>query len=151
MAGIDNGTRGTYYFDAFESRKTSYIGAAQPNPSVTTITYLYDPLYRLKEANYSDGRYFRYTYDSVGNPTEYRNALPPPISSEFLGTTVQQYRYDPLERVVEAAGSYELSGRRHQRYTLSLTRDADGNVTAKSQYDATVKKAMPIVPQPIGC
>ena len=87
-----------------------------------------------------------YTYDSVGNPTEYRNALPPPISSEFLGTTVQQYRYDPLERVVGAAGSYELTGKRHQRYTMSLTRDADGNVTGKSQYDATVKKAMPAAP-----
>ena len=36
-------------------------------PVVTTINYVYDPLYRLTEANYSDGRYFRYTYDSVGN------------------------------------------------------------------------------------
>ncbi len=26
VAGIDTGTRGTYYFDAFESRRQSYIG-----------------------------------------------------------------------------------------------------------------------------
>jgi hypothetical protein len=26
VAGIDSGTRGTYYFDAFESRRTNYIG-----------------------------------------------------------------------------------------------------------------------------
>jgi hypothetical protein len=26
LAGIDGGTRGTYYFDAFESRRQTYIG-----------------------------------------------------------------------------------------------------------------------------
>jgi hypothetical protein len=26
IEGIDKGTRGTYYFDAFESRRTTYIG-----------------------------------------------------------------------------------------------------------------------------
>jgi hypothetical protein len=26
VAGIDNGTRGTYFFDAFESRRQTYIG-----------------------------------------------------------------------------------------------------------------------------
>ncbi|HSL29655.1 MAG TPA: hypothetical protein VK900_10680, partial [Anaerolineales bacterium] len=26
VAGIDDGTRGTYYFDAFESRRATYIG-----------------------------------------------------------------------------------------------------------------------------
>ena len=30
MSGIDSGTRGTYYFDAFESRRTTYIGPAVP-------------------------------------------------------------------------------------------------------------------------
>jgi hypothetical protein len=29
-AGIDTGTRGTYYFDAFESRRQTYIGPAEP-------------------------------------------------------------------------------------------------------------------------
>jgi hypothetical protein len=29
VAGVDSGTRGTYYFDAFESRRQSYIGPAQ--------------------------------------------------------------------------------------------------------------------------
>lgn len=33
----------------------------------TTITYNYDPLYRLAAADYDDGSYFHYTYDSVGN------------------------------------------------------------------------------------
>ena len=30
LAGIDAGTRGTYYFDAFEARRTSYIGPVVP-------------------------------------------------------------------------------------------------------------------------
>jgi len=37
VIGIDTGTRGTYYFDAFESRRLTYIGPAgsAPTPSVT--------------------------------------------------------------------------------------------------------------------
>jgi RHS repeat-associated protein len=32
-----------------------------------TITFSYDPLYRLTAADYSSGEYFHYTYDEVGN------------------------------------------------------------------------------------
>jgi YD repeat-containing protein len=32
-----------------------------------TIDYVYDPLQRLVEANYSDGTYYHYTYDANGN------------------------------------------------------------------------------------
>ena len=37
LAGIDTGTRGAYYFDAFESRRQTYIGPAviTPTPTVT--------------------------------------------------------------------------------------------------------------------
>jgi len=39
VAGIDKGTRGTYYFDAFESRRHTYIGpdpgGATPTPTAT--------------------------------------------------------------------------------------------------------------------
>ncbi|MCL4295968.1 MAG: hypothetical protein KJ077_09585 [Anaerolineae bacterium] len=35
VAGIDNGTRGTYYFDAFESRRLNYIGPAVSGQSAT--------------------------------------------------------------------------------------------------------------------
>jgi hypothetical protein len=37
VIGIDTGTRGTYYFDAFESRRLTYIGPAgsAPTPGVT--------------------------------------------------------------------------------------------------------------------
>jgi hypothetical protein len=32
-----------------------------------TINYTYDPLYRLTAAEYSDGKFYHYAYDSVGN------------------------------------------------------------------------------------
>ena len=35
VAGVDSGTRGTYYFDAFESRRQSYIGPADGLPTAT--------------------------------------------------------------------------------------------------------------------
>lgn len=36
VTGIDSGTRGTYYFDAFESRRQSYIGPAEGEPPSNT-------------------------------------------------------------------------------------------------------------------
>jgi hypothetical protein len=37
VASIDSGTRGTYYFDAFESRRQSYIGSVPPNSTAPDI------------------------------------------------------------------------------------------------------------------
>jgi hypothetical protein len=42
VAGIDTGTRGTYYFDAFESRRQTYIGPATGLPT-PTATYTATP------------------------------------------------------------------------------------------------------------
>ena len=42
---LDNGTRGTYYFDAFESRRNTYIGPVsgfmlvQPTPTDTPCNH----------------------------------------------------------------------------------------------------------------
>ncbi len=36
-------------------------------PLSVTINYVYDKLYRLEEANYSNNDYYHYTYDAVGN------------------------------------------------------------------------------------
>ena len=42
----------------------------QRNGTITTtvIRYIYDPLGRLTDANYSTGESFAYAYDAVGNP-----------------------------------------------------------------------------------
>jgi hypothetical protein len=37
VSGIDSGTRGTYYFDAFESRRQTYVGPAAPTEMPTPI------------------------------------------------------------------------------------------------------------------
>ena len=46
---------------------------ASPAVNATTISYIYDPLYRLTAADYSGGDYFHYTYDAVGNPVSLRS------------------------------------------------------------------------------
>jgi hypothetical protein len=150
VAGIDTGTRGTYYFDAFASRRQTYIGQASlfspgrskvfaaPAPvnrepvqpeaappalpvlgglasapaiplavseqAVTmTITYTYDPLYRLKRADYSDGAYFAYTYDAVGNR----------LTEGTAGGMVNVYTYDAANRLVSRDGvPYVWDGQR---------------------------------------
>jgi len=68
---------------------------------VTTITYSYDDLYRLSEADYS-GAYtatYGYAYDAVGNRTAYTTTI--------TGTTVITYQYDAANRLVE---SVEVGG-----------------------------------------
>jgi RHS repeat-associated protein/uncharacterized repeat protein (TIGR01451 family) len=76
--------------------------------STRVISYTYDPLYRLTDADYSSGESFAYTYDAVGN----RQAL-----TETLGVTptVHSYQYDDANRLVNVDG---------QAYTW----DDDGNL-----------------------
>ena len=60
---------------------------------VTTIAYTYDPLYRLTAANYTNGTYFRYKYDAVGNRL---------AQTTLTITTV--YTYDDANRLVNVGG-----------------------------------------------
>jgi YD repeat-containing protein len=59
-----------------------------PGYTETTITYDYDPLYRLTAADYSTGAFYHYTYDSVGNRLTQETGL---------GTT--NYVYDNANRL----------------------------------------------------
>ena len=43
------------------------VSAPYQQSGSVTIDYVYDPLYRITEANYSNGDYYHYTYDTVGN------------------------------------------------------------------------------------
>jgi RHS repeat-associated protein len=65
-----------------------------PAPQTVTINYVYDPLYRLKEANYSDGRYFHYTYDSVGNRLSEEKCILIGGCEDPLDPTITNYSYD---------------------------------------------------------
>jgi RHS repeat-associated protein len=82
----------------------NYAGPA-PQPLITTvITYTYDPLYRLTGADYSDGKFFHYTYDPVGNR----------LIQQTLGVT-NVYTYDAANRLTSVDG-------------LAYTWDANGNL-----------------------
>lgn len=61
-----------------------------PPPVMQTVTidYTYDPLYRLTAADYSDSRFYHYTYDAVGNRL---------TQQSHLGNDT--YTYDDLNRL----------------------------------------------------
>ncbi len=63
-------------------------------PVSRTITYTYDPLYRLTEANYSNNDYFHYTYDAVGNRLSQESSV------NGLSSTVS-YQYDTANRLAQ--------------------------------------------------
>ena len=73
-----------------------------------TITYDYDPLYRLTEANYSNSSYYHYTYDKVGNRLTQDTLL-----GGLPSTT--SYVYDDANRLTSVNG-------------VTYTWDANGNL-----------------------
>jgi RHS repeat-associated protein len=74
----------------------------QTNLTNTTITYIYDSMYRLTAADYDSGEFFHYTYDPVGNR----------LTQETLSGT-NTYVYDAANRLVEVDGvafSWDANG-----------------------------------------
>ncbi len=76
---------------------------------VRTITYTYDSLYRLTQADYSTGEAFAYAYDAVGN----RKAMT--TTTSLSGTLVTTYTYDIANRLTDR----EVSDSRAYTYTWS--------------------------------
>jgi len=85
-----------------------------------TITYTYDGLYRLVEADYSSGESFQYTYDAMGNRTAY--------TATITSTAVTTYSYDAANRLVNAGG-------------VTYTWDARGNLLADGVYTCILRQA----------
>jgi len=83
---------------------------------VRVITYRYDGLYRLVEADYSGGENFQYAYDAVGNRTAY--------TATITQTTVTTYTYDAANRLVNTGG-------------VPYTWDNRGNLLADGVYTYT--------------
>jgi YD repeat-containing protein len=77
----------------------------QGQPLTMTIAYTYDPLYRMKQASYSDGTVLKYTYDAVGNR----------LTEELTGGIVNSYIYDAANRLTSVDG-------------IAYTWDANGNL-----------------------
>ena len=63
------------------------------------ITYTYDPLNRLVEADYSTGEQFEYGYDEVGNRVALTSTTP------LSGTVVTTYTFDAANRLTDRAVS----------------------------------------------
>jgi len=80
-----------------------------------TITYTYDPLYRLAAADYSTGESFDYTYDAVGNVL---------TRTQTIGSqaTTTGYTYDTANQLVTALASNDPT-------TWYYTSDPNGRLT----------------------
>jgi YD repeat-containing protein len=61
-----------------------------------TQLIMYDNLKRVKEANYSNGDYYHYTYDAVGNRK---------TQTTKIGATISTvtYNYDHANRLIDVA------------------------------------------------
>jgi len=80
--------------------RTDYItvsGETTYTSTTRVITYTYDDLYRLTDADYSTGEQFEYAYDGVGNRTTLTQTL-------GVTPTVHSYQYDDANRLVSVDG-----------------------------------------------
>jgi RHS repeat-associated protein len=92
---------------ATETATSTPVGTSTFTPTPTgtpipsgpvIIDYVYDPLNRLTEANYSTSDYYHYTYDAVGNRL-----------SETTHLSITNYVYDDADRIDTVNGiSYDF-------------------------------------------
>jgi RHS repeat-associated protein len=95
-----------------------------------TITYDYDPLYRLTGADYSDGEWFAYVYDGVGNRT---------VMTDSTGVHI--YTYDPANRLTNVDGvtyTWDNRGNLLNNGVFTYTYDAAGRMVGAQSVTATL-------------
>jgi RHS repeat-associated protein len=137
---------------------THYITVSAAGELVTTtITYDYDPLYRLTAAAYSSGEVYAYTYDAVGNRlkkganggvTEYiyddANRLTSAggvaytwdDNGNLLEDGVRTYTYDYANRLVQVVSGI---------FTTTFTYNGDGDRVAQTENDVTTSYVVAIL------
>lgn len=100
------------------------------------ITYTYDHLYRLVDADYSTGEQFEYGYDTVGNRTVHTQTL--------TSTTVTTYTYDQANRLdyfyedsTQTDLTWDDNGNLLAQGTSVYTWDAANRLTKKNYPDAS--------------
>jgi RHS repeat-associated protein len=99
-----------------------------------TITYDYDPLYRLTSAEYSTGERYEYAYDAVGNRTVYSETTPD-------GTRTTPYEYDTADRLTSVDGvayTWDNRGNQTSNGTLTFAYDAANRLVGVSGGGAEV-------------
>jgi RHS repeat-associated protein len=87
-------------------------------PVTTTITYTYDPLYRLTQAGYTEGDTYGYSYDAASNRA----------TASLNGVQVYTYTYDAANRLTQV---------NDQPYSY----DDNGNLLADGVYTYTYDTA----------
>jgi RHS repeat-associated protein len=122
VSGVDTGTRGTYYFDAFASRRSSYLGQHYEN---VTATFVYD----------GDGRRVKSTVNGVttvivGDHYEVRTDGEGAVTREyyFAGSSPIAVRELPSGKL-----SWLLTD---HLGSISAVADANGALTAELRYRA---------------
>ena len=98
-----------------------------------TINYVYDPLNRLKEANYPDGIYYHYSYDKVGNRLT--------ASDQYSTTT---YTYDDANRLASVNGvqyTYDANGNLLSDGVNSYVYDSANRLTSQTGPAGTITYA----------
>ncbi len=88
-----------------------------------------------------------YTYDDVGNVLSLANNVPLPPPSQYGGPSAQTFTYDDLRRLKSASGTYRVSSKKDQKYSLSLAYDTIHNITQKQQSDAIYNTPNNPIPQ----
>ncbi|AUX48099.1 uncharacterized protein SOCE26_096290 [Sorangium cellulosum] len=119
-----NGVETRYRYDE-STRRMAEVNADHQDARMRSLGRPARPFQRL-----------RYRYDLVGNVKELSNEVPLDESlggSVMVAATQQRYRYDDLNQLKEASGSYQERRDAQLRYTLGLSYDAIGNVTEKGQ------------------
>jgi YD repeat-containing protein len=95
----------------------------------TTITYEYDPLYRLSEAIYSTGAVYTYTYDRVGNRT---GMDAPSGATAYLYNSANQLTHvDGITHTWDANGNLLYDG------VYTYTYDIENRLTGVSDQAST--------------
>ncbi len=135
----------------------------QPPQGPVTITYEYDPLYRLTEANYSTGDYYHYTYDAVGNRTSQTTQLAVTSyqydvanlltsvngvnytwdnNGNLLNDGVNTYAYDSANRLISMSNQSTVNSYQYNGLGDRLTQSVNGSTTT---YALDINSSLPEV------
>jgi RHS repeat-associated protein len=117
---------------AFHLPAMNFAPLLQSSP--VTITYVYDPLNRLKEANYSNGDYYHYTYDAVGNRLSQTTSISGQVSTI-------NYVYDDANRLTSVDGVtyvYDNNGNLLNDGVTDYTYDSANRLTSFTNATTTV-------------
>ncbi|HEX8081624.1 MAG TPA: SpvB/TcaC N-terminal domain-containing protein [Jatrophihabitans sp.] len=119
-----NGVKTTYAFDPVMRRLSNTQAGPLLSPNGTNL------------GNFQNASY---TYDKVGNVKSVTNNIEVPSPPNFGGPSTQTFTYDDLDRLTDAAGSYQFAPGKTNNYTYALGYDNLHNTTTKNQTNTIVQ------------